>query len=145
MIGSPTVHIGLFQKYHNTLCFPSKILHKHCFQFLWGLTIIMRAVIYSAYICIYLACSFQIQTNHSMIDWWIAEFFINKIFLFEVVKLSCTNDCLLATFCRPRKHKLAMCLSVKEMQCGQVVWALDLQSESPMFKLLPNCYWICSW
>ena len=28
---------GLFQKYHNTLRCPSKILHKHCFQFLLGL------------------------------------------------------------------------------------------------------------
>ena len=28
--------IGLFQKYHNTLCCPSKILHQHCFQFLLG-------------------------------------------------------------------------------------------------------------
>mgnify|MGYP006896107376 CR=1 FL=1 len=25
--------IGLFQKYHNTLCLSSKILHKHCFYF----------------------------------------------------------------------------------------------------------------
>ena len=33
--------IGLFQKYHNTLCCPSKILHKNCFQFLFGLTIIV--------------------------------------------------------------------------------------------------------
>ncbi len=28
--------IGHFQNYHNTLCCPSKILHKHCFQFLLG-------------------------------------------------------------------------------------------------------------
>ena len=28
--------IGLLQKYHNTLCCPSKILHKHCVQFLLG-------------------------------------------------------------------------------------------------------------
>ena len=25
---------GHFQKYHNTLCLPFNILHKHCFQFL---------------------------------------------------------------------------------------------------------------
>ena len=28
--------IVLFQKYHNTLCCPSKVLHQHCFQFLLG-------------------------------------------------------------------------------------------------------------
>ena len=27
--------IGHFQKYHNTLCFSSKVLHKHCFYFLF--------------------------------------------------------------------------------------------------------------
>ena len=32
--------IGLFQKYYNILSCPSKILHKHYFQFLLGLTII---------------------------------------------------------------------------------------------------------
>ena len=30
------------QKYHNTLCCPSTILHKHCFQFPLGLTIAPR-------------------------------------------------------------------------------------------------------
>ena len=34
--------IGHFQKYHNTLCLSSKILHKHCFYFLLGLTIVSR-------------------------------------------------------------------------------------------------------
>ena len=29
--------IGHFQKYHNTLCLPSKILHKHCSIFSWDL------------------------------------------------------------------------------------------------------------
>ena len=29
-----TAAIGLFQKYHDTLCCRSKILHWHCFQFL---------------------------------------------------------------------------------------------------------------
>ena len=33
---------AFFQKYHNTLCCPFKILHKHCFQFLLGLTITPR-------------------------------------------------------------------------------------------------------
>ena len=27
---------GLFKKYHDTLCCPSKLLRKHCFQFLFG-------------------------------------------------------------------------------------------------------------
>ena len=27
-------HGSFTQKYHNTLCCPSKVLHKHCFQFL---------------------------------------------------------------------------------------------------------------
>ena len=34
--------MGHFQKYHNTLCLPSKILHKHCFQFLMGPTMVPR-------------------------------------------------------------------------------------------------------
>ena len=34
--------IGHFQQYHNTLCLSSKILHKHCFYFLLGLTIVSR-------------------------------------------------------------------------------------------------------
>ena len=59
-----------------------------------------------------------------MIDCLIAEFFINKIFIFEVVKFSCTNGCLLATFCRPRKHKLAMC-TVSEREA---VWPSGLST-----------------
>ena len=34
--------IGHFEKYHNTLCLSPQILHKYCFQFLLGLTIIPR-------------------------------------------------------------------------------------------------------
>ena len=34
--------IGHFQKYHNTLCLPSKILHKHCFHFPLGPTMVPR-------------------------------------------------------------------------------------------------------
>ena len=37
------------QKYHNTLCRPSKILHKHCLQFLLGLTIGPREIENNAY------------------------------------------------------------------------------------------------
>ena len=33
---------GHFEKYHNTLCLSPQILHKHCFQFLLGLTMIPR-------------------------------------------------------------------------------------------------------
>ena len=36
------VSIGQFGKYLNTLCLSPKILHKHCFQFLLGLTMIPR-------------------------------------------------------------------------------------------------------
>ena len=36
------VRTGFFQKYHNTFCCPPEILHKHCFQFLLGLTITPR-------------------------------------------------------------------------------------------------------
>ena len=36
------ISIGHFQKYHNTLCLPSKILHKHCFHFPLGLTMVPR-------------------------------------------------------------------------------------------------------
>ena len=38
------VRTGFFQKYHNTFCCPPKILHKHCFQFLLGLTITPREI-----------------------------------------------------------------------------------------------------
>ena len=34
--------IGHFQKYNNILCLSSKILHKNCFYFLLGLTIVSR-------------------------------------------------------------------------------------------------------
>ena len=34
--------IGHFRKYHNTLCLSPQILHKHCFQFLLGLTMVPR-------------------------------------------------------------------------------------------------------
>ena len=34
--------IGHFGKYHNTLCLSPQILHKHCFQFLSGLTMVPR-------------------------------------------------------------------------------------------------------
>ena len=34
--------IGHFGKYHNNLCLSLQILHKHCFQFLLGLTMVPR-------------------------------------------------------------------------------------------------------
>ena len=34
--------IGHSGKYHNTLCLSPKILHKHCFQFLSGFTMVPR-------------------------------------------------------------------------------------------------------
>ena len=34
--------IGHFGKYHNTLCLSPQILHKHCFQFVFGLTMVPR-------------------------------------------------------------------------------------------------------
>ena len=34
--------IGHFGKYHNTLCLSPQILHKHCFQFLLGITMVPR-------------------------------------------------------------------------------------------------------
>ena len=87
---------------------------------------------------VYLACSFQVKMNHNIIDCLIAEFFINKMFLFEVVKFSGTSGCLLAKSCRPRKRKLAM-YTVSEREA---VWpsglSIGMQSESPKFKLLPN-------
>ena len=36
------INIGHFGKYHNTLCLSPQILHKHCFQFLLGIRIILR-------------------------------------------------------------------------------------------------------
>ena len=43
------VRTGFFQKYHNTFCCPPEILHKHCFQFLLGLTITPREIENYAY------------------------------------------------------------------------------------------------
>ena len=34
--------IGHSGKYHNTLCLSPQILHKHCFRFLLGLTMVPR-------------------------------------------------------------------------------------------------------
>ena len=34
--------IGHFGKYHNTFCLSPEILHKHCFQFLLGLTMVPK-------------------------------------------------------------------------------------------------------
>ena len=34
--------VGLFGKYHNTFCLSPQSLHKHCFQFLLGLTMVPR-------------------------------------------------------------------------------------------------------
>ena len=34
--------IGHFGKYHNTFCLSPQILHKHCLQFLLGLTMVQR-------------------------------------------------------------------------------------------------------
>ena len=41
--------IGHFAKYHDTLCLSPQILHKHCFQFLLGLTLVPRENKDSAY------------------------------------------------------------------------------------------------
>ena len=37
-----SLEIGHFEKYHNTFCLFPQILHKHCFQFLLGLTMVPR-------------------------------------------------------------------------------------------------------
>ena len=42
--------IGHFGKYHNTLCLSPQILHKHCFQFLLGLTMVPRENKNNAYV-----------------------------------------------------------------------------------------------
>ena len=38
MVEDNSFAIGHFEKYHNTLCLSPQILHKHCFQFLLGIT-----------------------------------------------------------------------------------------------------------
>ena len=90
MIGSRTVDIGLFKKHHNTLCCPSKILHiiKALFSITWFYNHNVCSDFNTQPTFVYLACSFQVKMNHNMIDCLIAEFFINKIFLFEIVKFS---------------------------------------------------------
>ena len=42
VIPSKAKAIGQFGKYHNTLCLCPQILHKHCFQFLLGITMVRR-------------------------------------------------------------------------------------------------------
>ena len=37
-----SLYIGHFGKYHNTFCLSPQILHKHCFPFLLGLTMVPR-------------------------------------------------------------------------------------------------------
>ena len=37
-----SIPIGHFGKYHNTLYLSPQILHKHCFQFFLGLTMVPR-------------------------------------------------------------------------------------------------------
>ena len=39
---NPSIGIGHFEKYLNTLCLFPQILHKHCFQFLLGITMVPR-------------------------------------------------------------------------------------------------------
>ena len=36
------IAIGHFGKYHNTLCLSPQLLHKHCFEFLVGLSMVPR-------------------------------------------------------------------------------------------------------
>ena len=48
-IKNPFALIGHFQKYHNTLYLPSKILDKHCFYSLLGLTMVPRETKINAY------------------------------------------------------------------------------------------------
>ena len=43
------IWIGHFEKYHNTLCLSPQILHKHCFQFLLGLTMVPREEYYGIF------------------------------------------------------------------------------------------------
>ena len=40
--GAGVIAIGHFGKYHNILCLYPQILHKHCFQFLLGITMVPR-------------------------------------------------------------------------------------------------------
>ena len=58
-----------------------------------------------------------------MIDCLIAEVFINKNFLFEVVKFSGISGSLLVNSCRLRKCKLAIMYTVSEREA---VWPSGL-------------------
>ena len=58
-----------------------------------------------------------------MIDCLIAEVFIDKIFLFEVVKFSGISGSLLVNSCRLRKRKLAIMYTVSEREA---VWPSGL-------------------
>ena len=75
--------IGLFQKYHNTLCCPSKVLHKHCFHFLLGLTIAPREIGNNAY------AKFGVTTKSIMV-------FLKRLITLRTVT---TVETLYITFC----------------------------------------------
>ena len=125
MIGNLTVDTGLFQKHHNTLCCPFKILHiiKALSSVTWDLQSQCVQWFNTQPTFVYLACSFQVKMNHNMIDCLIAEVFINKSFLFEVVKFSGISGSLLVNSCRLRKRKLAIMYTVSEREA---VWPSGL-------------------
>ena len=124
VIGNLTVDTGLFQKHHNTLCCPFKILHiiEALFSITWDLQL-QCVQWFTQPTFVYLASSFQVKMNHNMIDHLIAEVFINKIFLFEVVKFSGISGSLLVNSCRLRKRKLAIMYTVSEREA---VWPSGL-------------------
>ena len=124
VIGNLTVDTGLFQKHHNTLCCPFKILHiiKALFSITWDLQS-QCVQWFTQPTFVYLACTFQVKMNHNMIDCLIAEVFINKSFLFEVVKFSGISGSLLVNSCRLRKRKLAIMYTVSEREA---VWPSGL-------------------
>ena len=77
---TPAFERRVIQKYHNTLCLPSKILHKHCFQFLLRLTMIRRE-----------------NKNNAYPKFWRANKDYCGIFESGLYKMSC-EPCLCAPF-----------------------------------------------
>ena len=81
--------IGHFGKYHNILCLSPQILHKHCFQFLLGLTIVPREYKNNAYAKFGGTNKEYYGTFRSgLLD--VKHFFVRWVFV-KVVKIVCGN------------------------------------------------------
>ena len=78
--------IGLFQKYHKTLCCPSKILQLHCFQFLLGrkaYCLLIHYPVLSSICQVLIKSHFFLNASNSSVSiiiyWWTEYCFSQRI------------------------------------------------------------------